>query len=124
MKDILVDRYNKISTMIDKEKNKYDDDILSRLIASLLNNEEKDQNTIDQNHSFFQLAYTCLKTLICCQLISVGQRNFLDKLQENIKQVIESVKEAEYAWEISDEILLDSYDVLTLLCSKFKVSAK
>lgn len=121
MKDILVDKYHKISAMLDKKRNKYNENTLSQLIASLLNDEEKTpNNSIDQQQCFFQLSYTCLRTLICCQLISVGQREFSDKLQENINQVIENVKEAESAGEISDEILLDSFDVLTLLCPEYK----
>lgn len=122
----LEDQYIKVAELLDVEKHAYDDATLSRLIASFLD-EEKDERVEEEDalisnrrHCFFQLSYMCLLTRLCCQLINSGQESYEIELEEKITRIVENVKEAEYAWEISDEVLLDSFDVLTLLCPEYK----
>lgn len=123
MSDYLITQYNKITKLIDEQNKRYDDYTFSKLIASFGDGEksEKDDDSlVYRNHCFFQLSYTCLRTEICCRIIDAGSRKFANELEDNIKQVIENVKQVKYEWEISDELLRDSLDVLLLLCKDYK----
>ena len=126
MQNELVLQLNKITDLLESEKQEHDDATLSMLIASIF--DEKKDEKVDEDdalasnrrHCFFQLSYMCLSARLYCQLINRGQKSYEIELEEKITRIIENVKEAEYAWEISDEILLDSFDVLTLVCPEFK----
>ena len=126
MSEYLRDQYNKITELLFENNKKHEDYTFSKLIASFWNEEkgEKTENEEDSHiymkHWFFQLSYSCLQAHICCQLFDKGDRNFLLKLDDSIKQVIENVKLVKYAWEISDDLLLDSLDVLLLLCKDYQ----
>lgn len=118
-----------ISEEIDKEKERE----MSRLISSLANiligaqeeesvsgqvNESGDNNSKQHEKTLFSLL--CLRISISCRLCCEGETDYKRQIAEDIDDAIEVVKNIEYVWEITDEVIDDVLDVLTIVCPEHK----
>ena len=125
MRNEWLKQYRLFSKLLEQEKISYEDKALARLVKAVietdnLSDEGEDIASVNHKHYFYQLSYTCLRIQTCCHLIMLGYREYIDQLKEDISQVVDNIKKIEYSWEVDDNLLQDSYDVLALLCSDYK----
>lgn len=122
---VVLEEYETVSKLIDFEKEKNMDRLVSAIAAiSLRENgetelvSENDSNTFlrDNDEDIAIVSLLSLRIKAGCALVRDGFIEKKKQLKEDIEKLISSVQTIEYEWSLSDNVRSDAYDLLVAIC--------
>ena len=124
MENKILHQYNEISELIDKEKEKSLDRLISAIVSieqkengeTCTKDETEDDSKRRRDEHIAVASLLSLRIKAGCILIQSGQADKLDQLREDLDNLVSNVKNLEYEWEITETVKSDSYDLLKAIC--------
>ncbi|MDO4294577.1 MAG: CHAT domain-containing protein [bacterium] len=110
----ICEEYEEISKRIESEKEKSFRRLLVERYAD--DGASEDSSKKDYEENIVMVALLSLRIKVGCEFVRLEHSDKLEQLKEDMEELVSNVQSLEYEWTISEQVRLDAYDLLSVIC--------